>query len=106
MVIRWKYHTSSDCFIFTLISSQSKIPAKFPLKIFNENAVYHNAVYGPCFGKDIYIDKSDFLNNNCSSSFPSSYQDVLGKRKSIFTGNNEKKNFKIKEIEVFKMYNK
>ena len=38
------------------------------------------------------IDKSDFLNNNCSSSFPSSYQDVLGK-KNLFLMEIMKKKF-------------
>ena len=100
------YHSSPDCFIFTLINEKKQEPTKFPLKENNKYAVYHNANYGPTFGEghDIGVDKSEFLNNNSFSNFPSSYKDTIGKKKSIFTGNNEKKNFKLREIEVFQLY--
>ena len=51
---------------------------------------------------------NDFNNNNDSySRFPSSYEDSIGKDRSIFTGdtNNNNEKIKIKEIEVFKLYN-
>ena len=47
-----------------------------------------------------------FLNNGgYSSNFPNTYEDILGKGKSIFTGkdNNNDSTFKIKEIEIFKI---
>ena len=34
---------------------------------------------------------------------PNSYKDVLGKGKSIFTGDNDNNKFNLKEIEVFKL---
>ena len=51
-----------------------------------------------------------FANNNNNSNysyFPYSYQDNLGKGKSIFTGdlNNSNRQFTLKEIEVFKLFN-
>ena len=40
------------------------------------------------------------------SDFPHSYQDILGKGRSIFTGdlNNSNTSFNLKEIEVFKIF--
>ena len=63
---------------------------------------------GPTFYNDICIYK-DFLNENendsAFSSFPNYYEDTTGKKFSIFTGNNNSINyFKVKEIEVFKVY--
>ncbi len=57
-------------------------------------------------GSDLYIN-NDFLNNGGGlNRFPYTYEDIIGKVKSIFTGkdNNNDCNFKIKEIEVFKVY--
>ena len=50
----------------------------------------------------IFIEEG---NNSPYSTFPTSYEDVLGKGKSIFTGefDNNKTKFKIKEIEIFKL---
>ena len=64
---------------------------------------------GPTFYDDICIYE-DFLNKNendsAYSSFPNYYEDTSVKKNSIFTGNNSnsKNYFKIKEIEVFKVY--
>ena len=54
---------------------------------------------------DLYIN-NNFLNNGGGLGFPSTYKDILGKGKSIFTGkdNNNDIEFKIKEIEIFKVY--
>ena len=66
----------------------------------------HNKEFGPLFGCecDIFI-ANDFINGNNHTTFPSSYNYVLRKGKSIFTGdiNNNNQKFKIKEIEVFKL---
>ena len=63
--------------------------------------------YGPSFGyyNDIAI-YTDFLNSNSNSYFPSRYEDILGKGRSIFTGDLNNKNdiIKIIEIEVFKVF--
>ena len=99
-----KWYSSSDCFIFTLVNIHNIEPTKFTYK--NDSYAVHNiSSYGPCFGGgfDIGIDYSDFLNNDSYVNFPHSYQDVLGKGKSIFTGdlNNNNQYFKLKELEVF-----
>ena len=60
-----KYHSSPDCFIFTLINIHNNEPTKFPLKNKEQNVIYHHLNNGPCFGSgfDIGIDQSDFLKN-------------------------------------------
>ncbi len=47
----------------------------------------------------------DFINSGAWASFPNTYQDILGKGKSIFTGdiNNNHSSIKLNEIEVFKV---
>ena len=54
-------------------------------------------------GSDIYLYNNFTSDNSNCSSFPYSYKDTLGKGKSIFTGDNNNKYFKLKEIEVFKI---
>ena len=99
-----KWFSSTDCFIFTLVNIHNIEPTKFIFKN-DGQALYNGQTYGPNFGKgfDIGNDNSDFLNNFSYSKFPTSYQDVLGKGKSIFTGdlNNDNIKFKLKEVEVF-----
>ena len=53
-----------------------------------------------------FVYKKWFLNNGGDLGFPYTYKDIIGKGRSIFTGkdNNNDGNFKIKEIEVFKIY--
>ena len=102
-----KYLSSPDCFIFTLINIHNTESTKFPYK--NDSyAVCHYSNYGPCFGggHDIGITQSDYLNNKIYTNFPYSYQDVLGKGNSIFTGdfNNSNQSLYLKEIEVFKLF--
>ena len=99
------YKSAPESFIFTLTNIHGTEPTKFP----NSNTNYSIddlSNYGPIFGggNDIYT-----LENNSSSSysnFPHSYQDILGKGRSIFTGdlNNNNGNINLKEIEVFKIY--
>ena len=99
------YYSAPDSFIFTLTNIHNTEPTKFKNKN-DGHEVCHNRDYGPLFGSecDIYISK-DFINGETKSTFPSTYIDVLGKGKSIFTGdsNNNNNKFKIKEIEVFKV---
>ena len=64
----------------------------------------HHSSYGPSFGEgcDICINQ-DFYNS--STDFPCRYKDILGKGRSIFSGNiDNSSSVKIKEIEVFKLY--
>ena len=89
--------------LYLLLNIHNIEPTKFTYK--NDGyAVYNGSSYGPCFGggHDIGIDQSDFLNKDSYANFPSSYQDILGKGKSIFTGDlNNNQKFKLKEVEVF-----
>ena len=101
------YHSANDSFIFTLTNIHGTAPTKYPNT--NSNySVYHSPNHFPTFGAshhDIYIS-NDYLNNNNSNSYIGhSYQDVLGKGCSIFTGdaNNNNHHFKLKELEVFKL---
>ena len=100
------YKPDQTAFIFTLINIHNSEPMKFQVKSGSEG-VYHNSSYGPTFGSccDITIP-SDFINSDSCSDFPCRYSDNLGKGRSIFTGdsNNSNSNFRIKEIEVFRMF--
>ena len=101
-----QYKSANDSFIFTLTNIHGTAPTKYP----NTNSKYsvcHYPNHCPTFGggHDIYI-YNDYLNNTSSYSYIGhSYQDVLGKGCSIFTGdaNNDNHNFKLKELEVFKL---
>ena len=84
---------------FTLTNIHNLKPTKFPN--LGEDMVFHEPNYGATFNDDIII-YSDFAKESCCSSFPSKYQDILGKGKSIFT-NNDSTELKIKEIEIFKL---
>ena len=102
------YQNANGSFLFTLTNIHNTAPTKFQIYQNSGNAVYHNSSYGPTFGggHDIYIS-SDCLNNKSSySCIGYTYQDVLGKGKSIFTGdaNNNNINMKLSELEVFKLY--
>ena len=101
------YKNVSDCFIFTLTNVHKTPPTKFPSNNTGSN-VYHGSNYGPLFGNecDFYIYSKFGKERNSNTYFPISYQDILGKGKSIFTGdlNNNNTSFIIKEIEVFSLY--
>ena len=98
------YHSAPDSFLFTLTNIHNTEPTKFPSKNDNKES-YHHSTYGICFGggHDLGIN-SDFINSGGWSNFSFTYQDILGKGKSIFTSdlNNNNISFKIKEIEIIK----
>ena len=103
------YKSANGSFLFTLTNIHNTLPTKFP-NTQNENyAVYHNSGYGPTFGNgyDLHIS-DDYLNNNNSCSYlcnDYSYPDILGKGYSIFTSDLNNHNFKLKEVEIFKIIN-
>ena len=103
------YKTANGCFLFTLTNIYGTEPTKFPNSNQN-NAVYHYSSYGPTFGSG-YILKicGDYLNEKNSyariGGSYNDYQDVLGKGNSVFTGDVNTEYFKLKELEVFKVYN-
>jgi len=94
------YKSAPDSFIFSLTNIHGTEPTKFP----NSNtsySIFDSNNFGPTFGNyDIKIYK------NGSYAHFSSYKDILGKGNSIFSGdlNNDNINFKLKEIEVFKIF--
>ena len=96
------YKSAPDSFIFTLTNIHGTEPTKFPISD-SCYSIYDNSNYGPTFGvgHDIKIFENDIHTN-----FPHSYKDILGKGKSIFTGDSDNNNnsFKLKEIEVFKIF--
>lgn len=94
-----------DSFIFTLINMYNTEPTKFSSKK-NGREIHYWTSYGPCFGSDWDLGLyGDFSKQGAWSHFPANYNDTLGKGNSIFTGdlNSKNKNFKIKEVEIFKV---
>ena len=100
------FYSAPESFLFTLSNIYNLEPTKFPSKN-DQKEVLQNSNYGPLFGKgkDLAV-YGDILKDGGWSNFPNTYQDILGKGKSIFTGdsNNSNNQFKIKEIEVFKIF--
>ena len=99
------YHPDPQSFIFTLTNIHGTDPTKIQY-LDKENNVYHQSDYGPTFNSDIWIRKN-FVEKNNDSDFPTKYKDILGKGRSIFTGDFDNKNnkFSLKEIEVFNPLN-
>ena len=99
------YNSAPDSFLFSLTNIHNIEPTKFPSKN-DYNEIYNHSNYGPRFGSgcDLGI-YTDFIKSGGWSNFPCTYQDILGKGKSIFTGdlNNDNSKFKLNEIEVFKV---
>ena len=96
--------TANDCFIFTLINIYNTEPTKFPYA--QHSSVFHGINNGPYFGNNYDLGFYTTFNDNSNlSDFPDSYKDIIGKGKSIFTGdiNNNNNKFNLKEIEIFKL---
>jgi len=100
------YYSAPQSFLFTLSNIYNTEPTKFPSKN-DQKEVAHNSGFGPCFGggNDLGVN-DDILKDGGWSGFPYTYKDILGKGKSIFSGYSNISGFKIKEIEVFKIYKK
>ena len=101
------YYSANGSFLFTLTNNNGIAPTKYPNTQNFDNAVYHNSGYGPTFGgnHDLYI-YNDYLNNkNSYCSLGYSYPDVLGQGNSIFSEDVNTNYFKLKELEVFKLFN-
>ena len=95
---------ANDCFLFTLTNNYNTESTKFPYS--KGRSVFHSPKHGPYFGNGPDLGfYNTFSDNSNRSEFPSSYQDIIGKGRSIFTGgrNNNVQFYELKEIEVFKL---
>ena len=101
-----QYHKADESFIFTLTNMHGTVPTRYLDKNYPQYAVYHGNDRGPSFGgaHDIGICNNFLDSNNSYSAIGFSYQDVLGKGNSIFSGDAYSGNFKLKELEVFKLF--
>ena len=101
------YHAANGSFLFTLTNIYGTKPTKFPNSQNQNYAVQHCSNYGPIFGNgwDLYIYNNYLNNKNSGTTLGCAYQDILGKGRSVFTGdeNNNNSNFKVKELEVYKV---
>ena len=102
-ISKGNYEYDYNSFLFTLTNIHKTVPTKFPIYQNHQYAIYDYSGNGPTFGggQDLYI-ANNFLNSNSSSNLGYSYQDVIGKGYSIFSGEANNSNIKIKELEVFK----
>ena len=98
------YYTANGSFLFTLTNIYGTSPTKYPNTQNYNNAVYHNSSYGPTFGgnHDLYIP-NNYLNNNSYSCLGHAYPDILGRGNSVFSGDVNTGNFRLKELEVFNL---
>ena len=99
------YLSTPESFIFILTNIHNIQPIKF--QNINQNySLYFKNDYGPTFdaGHDIYL-QSDFYNSSSHYfNFPHFYQDNLSKGFSTFSGQQNNKYFKLKELEIFKLF--
>ena len=102
--IPWKneggWTNAIGSFVFTLTNIYNIEVTKFPSKN-NKEQIFFGDDFGPDFSEfGLYSDL-----NSSFSNFPVYYEDILGKGKSIFTGDstNDDKKFRIKEVEVYKI---
>ena len=99
------YHYASGSFLFVLKNGNSII--KYDYTKQDDCVVYHNSDYGPtfCGNIELYIS-NDYLNNKDSYFSLDNYgPDVLGQENHNFIGDINTKNFKLQELEIFKLLN-
>ena len=99
------YHYASESFLFVLKKGTSI--TKYDYTKQDDCVVYHNSAYGPifCGNIELYIS-NDYLNNK-DSYFSLDYfdEDILEQGNPNFIGDINTKNFKLRELEVFKLLN-
>ena len=102
------YRPANGSFLFTLTNIHGTEPTKFQNTQNQNNAIFLHLNYGPTFGNgyDLYICNNYLTSNNSYTNFGNNaYPDVLGRGKSIFTGeaNNGNNKIIIKELEIFSL---
>ena len=102
------WRSANGSFLFTLTNIHGTEPTKFPNTQNQNNAIYLHINYGPTFGNghDLYICNNYLTSNNSFTNFGNcAFPDILGKGKSIFTGdpNNGNNRIIIKELELFSL---
>ena len=102
-----KNKSANGSFLFTLSNIYDTPPTKYPNTQNYDWAVYHGIKFGPIFGGNNDLRIADnFLNNKQSYCILGySYPDILGKGNSVFSGDVNTNNFRLKELEVFKLNN-
>ena len=79
------FHSASDSFLFALANIHGTEPTKFQSKN-DQREVCHIPSYGPVFGDGHDLGMYKNFKKGGWSGFPNTYQDIIGKGKSIFTG--------------------
>ena len=105
IVEQCKYTKSLNSFLFSLTNMYNSEPIKFPIK-HTDKALFYRNDYGPLFGmmgNDLGLRKNFLVEGGFCFNFNKTYSDSLGKGISVFTGGNYANDFKLKEIEVYKM---
>ena len=99
-----KYYSAPDSFIFTLTNIYNIEPTKFPSKN-DQHEIRCYSHCGPLFGSGTDLGAEYSSNSGFWSYFPCTFIDTLGKGRTIFTGdrNISGQDYKMKEIEVFKL---
>ena len=98
--------SANGSFLFTLTNMYDTAPTKYPNTQNYDWAVYHDKGYGPIFGGNNDLRINNYFDDNqsyCKLGY--SYPDTLGKGNSVFSGDVNTNYFKLKEFEVFKMFN-
>ena len=101
-----KNYSAPDSFLFTLTNIFNINPTKFPSKN-DGKEIRYEPNYGPKFGYGTDLGLyPDFSQKGGWTCLGNTFPDILGKGRSIFTGdsNNSNPDFKIKEIEVFQLF--
>ena len=98
------WSNAPDSFIFTLTNIYNIEPTKFYSRK-NGQELGNYSYHGPNFGfTDIYFCNNFNEEGNSYSKFPNSYEDILRKGNSIFSGDSKNNRINLKEIEVFKLF--
>ena len=94
-------HGASHSFLFALLNIHGTVPTIFP-NLDKYHSTYNASSYNSIFCQvghthDLYIANNFLINDYSYSDFSLTYKDVLGKGKSIFTGDPNNNNIFLKK---------